>query len=216
MSYQRILTAVALLAGSLAITASAQAQSFSYPATNNCTNGCRGFGHQGRFHQVRAKLDHFSMVNERVRKRNDAWPKPFACYDRQAYHGLWNQMLMVGNEQRCLLSDAAFDAQTNELTSLGISQVADIMESMPNPGRTVFVQQNVDDSVNQKRMEKVKFTIDRYYAHKGTARILLSNQVPHVGPASESEMILQGRIENRPAPAIQASTGGSVAQEVGN
>lgn len=216
MSYTRVLMAVALVAGSFAFTANAQAQVFGYPAGNQaCGGNCQSGGRHGHFQQFRAKVDHWSMINERVRQRNDAWPKPFACLDRQAYSNVWSSMLSVGQEQRCLLSDAAFDAKTNELNQLGIAQVADIMRTMPNSGRTVFVQQAPEEVTNQQRMEQVKTTIDRYYAHHGPARIILSNRLAHLASANESDLILRGRADNLPAPTIQAAAGGSVAQEVG-
>lgn len=217
MNYKQALMAVALVAGTLASVSHAQeGMTFGYPVTQACNDGCGVQGRQGHFQNLKSKLDHMSMLNERVRLRNDAWPKPWACIDRRNYHLMWAPMLGAGREQRCLVPAIGFDKQTNELNTLGINQVADIMRSLPSSQRTVFIEQDVDDAVNQERMTQVKNTIDRYYAQFGVARIALSTRKPHIRSATESELIQEGRVENRPAPVIQSSTGGSVAQEVGN
>ncbi|MEL7498385.1 MAG: hypothetical protein AAFN77_12305 [Planctomycetota bacterium] len=205
-----------------AASVSAQ-QTFGYPATTQsqqcngrCGGGCRLHGGGGHMQNFRDKMDHYSALNKKKFDRNDAWPRPFNCWDRRAYHNVWVPMLTNGAEQHCILSSDFFDAETNELTRVGIAKVADIMQNVPQTNRSVFVQRSADDKANQARMEQVKFTIDKFYAHLGVARVQLSNQLPPISPAAQSQAILNSRTENMAPPTIQASNGGSVAQSVGN
>lgn len=218
--------AVAFAMCTFVSVASAQhQQSFSYPidATQQCSGGCQdGCGHVGgRFGAnigngaLKAKIDHHNRLAEKVRAREDAWPKPFACWDKRAYHSIWEPMLTTGFNQSYVLGNEFFN-DDNTLSRIGISRVANIMQYMPQSKRVVMIQEASDQAVNKARMENVKFTIDTYYAQLGTAKIDLTRHAPSFGHAS----VLQSRLENRrvslDAPIIRIGTGGSVAQEVGN
>ena len=218
--------ALALAMCTFVSVASAQhQQSFSYPtaATQQCSGGCQGgcrhlggtiggnFGN-GTF---KAKIDHYNKMAEKVRQREDAWPKPFACWDKREYHRMWQPMLMNGFDQSCVLGVEFFNAD-NSLSPIGISRVANIMQNVPQSKRTVLIQEGADQAINQARMESVKDTINTYYSQLGTARIDLTRHSAQYGSAA----VLQARMESRrmslDAPIIKIGSGGSVAQEVGN
>ncbi len=191
---------------------------FGYPASahaisESCNGSCgnRGLlGHHFGSGNFKAKMDHYSALNAKKAQRNDAWPKPFACWDRTAYHQFWQPYLNNGLEQHCVIAADMFDAETNELTKMGVQRVAGIMQHVPQQDRQVLVQRVADDSTNQARLVSVKNTIDTYYAHLGVARLDLTNRIPTTVSGAYSAEVQQRRMDTLADPAIQAPTGGSV------
>lgn len=188
-------------------------------AGSDC-NSCATTGHHRWF--TGERLDywkerhaHYHALNRKITQRNDAWPKPWACLDRQAYYNAWTPMLISGYEEHAVLSDNFFDPNTNELNQLGIYKLAGLMQNMPVKDRQVFVTRSSDDSVNNARLASINQTINTYYRHLGSAQVSLSNRQPTFVSGRISDAILKNRLENMVPPMIQAGTAGSVQQAVG-
>ena len=207
------LFAAALVAAVFAGTASAQHtvsdHTFGYPDTT-CQSNRGLLRGQGHFQNFKAKMDYYSALNQKKYARNDAWPKPFACWDRRAYHQFWTPYLAEGLHQRSIISADFFDPETNELTKQGIHQVAGIMKNVPEHDRSVYIQRVADDNANRARLASVKNTIDTYYAHYGVARIDFTNRAPSMVSGIAADTLQQKRMDSIVNPTIDIGTGGSV------
>lgn len=201
------------------------AQPVDLPAASSCSQcqsstGC-DCGTRGRFFSgyrldnLRSKLDHYSELNAKIYARNDAWPKPFECLDRQSYHNVWIPLLDAGYEQHSILSENFFDPETNKLNQLGIHKVAGVMQNLKGERRAVYITRNADEQVNDARLAAVEETIQTYYGQMGPARVALTDRQPWVTNGIQTEALNQKRLDAIPTPMIQIGTGNSVANSVG-
>ncbi len=179
---------------------------FGYPggATAGCGNcsGCRsGSGCQLR-DQMKKNWDHASEVNARVMARNQAWPKPFACADRQLYFRIWEPMIDSGMTAQCTLSASHFDQETQELNPYGESSVAAIMQNMPASRRNIFIQQTGNQLTSDTRIGSVRDTVRKWYGHVPAPSIAFTNTYPYESDAAQIEVINAAAVANSPAPVI--------------
>ena len=71
---------------------------------NGFLSGGRGLiGRHGHFSDWQQQRDHYQQIAEQVAARNNAWPKPFNCADRQLYFSIWEPMIDSGFERNALL-----------------------------------------------------------------------------------------------------------------
>lgn len=186
---------------------------FSYPGAS-C--GCGGRG--GRMAHHREKLDAMRAESAKITARNDAWPKPFACADRQVYHDIFSPMIDQGFEEQCCLSNEHFDASTNELNQFGVSTVAGIMQNMPSNHKHVFIHRDSDQDISQARLNSVNSMVRMMYGQMApNAQVAFSNKQPSSVPGVRAETITNLFNANTPKPIIPISQGQqSVGQSVGN
>ncbi|MFK7767993.1 MAG: hypothetical protein AB8B55_12290 [Mariniblastus sp.] len=193
----------------------APAVSFGYPSSSGGCNSCRGGGCSLGSGELRSRLEQTKQINARTAARNAAWPKPFACADRQLYHQMWRPMVDQGYQEQCLIGAAHFDPETGKLNRFGQTAVAAIMQNMPMAHKEVFLHKSHDQQVNDLRMASVKDTINTFYASSGPARVAYSNLPPVSIRGEQAAAIYQKALEGMPAPVIPVGSGGSVAAAVG-
>ncbi len=181
-----------------------------------CDGGCQPGGRNVGNQQLKAKINHTRSNCAQVMARNQAWPMPFGCADRQLYFTMWDAMIDQGFEEQCVLSSAHFDPETGELNRFGKTSVADIMQNMPSSRREVFVHREADEQSNNARLAAVRDTIQTYYGNMGPARVSFSSKLPVTLRGTKAEAISITLYENQPAPIIPIATGGSVSSAVGN
>ena len=202
------------------------ANSFSYPSAapvynsvvgdyGTARSGLRGGRHGGHIEEFKAKYAHAQEIGARVAARNEAWPMPFNCADRQLYFSIWDPMIDQGFEEQCVLNTAHFDAETNELNQFGNYTVAGIMQNMPTTRRKVFIHREADVAANQARMTAVKTTINTFYGQKGPAQVAFSEKLPVTLRGDKAAGISALAMENQPSPIIQISSGETVSSSVG-
>lgn len=222
------MTSVALLSSDCAAQACSSCGpstgQFGYPLMGgvNC-GGCGstacggrcGAGGGGHFQELRAKWDQQQMINSRIAARNDAWPKPFDCADRQLYFSIFAPMIDQGFEEQCVLSSMHFDEDTNQLNRVGKHAVAGIMQNMPSSRKRVFVHREANDVVNSARLQAVKETIDTFYSASGPAQVAFSSKLPITTRGTSAEAIAIKWREKMPSPVIPISAGESVNAAVG-
>lgn len=179
------------------------------------TGGCIGGGGRGaRLDELKAKCAHQRAINARIAARNNAWPMPFDCADRQLYFSYWGPMIDQGWEEQCVLTADHFDPQSGELNKFGKTAIAGVMQNHPSNRRTIFIKRDVDDSINQQRRSTVEDTINTFYGHTTTAQVAFSNKVPVTTSGERGHQIQTQWLGSQPAPAIQVGSGGSVANSV--
>lgn len=188
--------------------------SFGYPSTgcNNC--GGRGIigGHYGSGHfaqqreQFKYQIDQYKAQSEKVRARNDAWPKPFACADRQAYHNLWNGFYEGGWISHCTLIDAHFDSESGALNRLGESVVQGLMKNNPENRREIFIYDGRSNVDFHAKRQSVVDLVNRWYGDKAV-QISSTNRWPIQGNGLRSETTNQLFADTTPEPVIAVPTG---------
>ncbi|MEM7457203.1 MAG: hypothetical protein AAF456_22870 [Planctomycetota bacterium] len=151
------------------------------------------------FHQGWAHMKH---VNQKVMARNQAWPKPFDCADRQLYFAMFEPMIDTGMADMCTLSAAHFDQHSNELNRLGESAVASIMQNMPASRKNIYIQQDSNESISDVRMTSVRNTVERWYGHVPAPGIAFTNRYPMTHSGSRVELINGAYAQELPPPVI--------------
>ncbi len=191
----------------------------NYPVASGC-NSCSsgGYGRSGRTSSHRDKLKQAFADAEKSRKRNDAWPMPFDCADRQLYFSMWNPMIEQGFEEQCVLSGVHFDEQTNELNKFGRHAVAGIMQNMPTQFKNVYINRDADQAISDARMASVRDIVTTFYSQVApNAQLNFSTKMPASITGTRAERINQSFIEGAPTPIIPISSGSdSVSSSVGN
>ena len=185
------------------------ASSFSYPAAaSSCgRGGCLGHrghgghGHGARIQELKNQIAHQSAINAKASARNDAWPKPFNCYDKRSLHDIWQPMLAAGNETQQVL-DHNFFTSSHELNRVGIDRVAGIALHGPASDRAVYVSRSADQAVDQARVAAIRNTIATYYSHRGLVDVRLSDRVAPTVAAVKVQAANDSYEDNRPPGTI--------------
>ena len=192
------------------------ASSFGFPAASSCgPGGCLGKGqgprhghglghgheHGARFQELKKQIDHQAALNAKVAARNDAWPLPFACWDRRNYYDTWAPMLAAGRETQGVL-DNKFFTENNELNRIGIDRIAEIAMHSPINERAVYVSRSADQAVDQIRVDAIRNTIATYYSHRGTVDVRLSDKAAPTVAAVKVQAVNASFEQNRPAATV--------------
>jgi hypothetical protein len=197
-------TAVAALAG-VAIQSQAIGQECSSCnggyAARGCGSGC-GVGNG----QVRDSIHERQDRNALVAARNDAWPKPFACVDRQIYENLWGKYIDSGYERQCVLSSMHFD-ESGELNAFGRTIVTGLVQNMPQARKTIFVHRDGDEQRSQARLDNVRDSIEYMFGHNTPAMVAFSRETPMRVSALRVERLQSLEFEATPVPIIPIASG---------
>ena len=190
----------------------------SAPVMAGCgQGGCgHGQGHSSikeHFHLFKQKLAFKSAINERAAARNDAWPKPFACWDKRDYHAIWAPMLQSGIETQSVL-DSHYFTNDNELNRVGIDRIAGIVLNMPTNEKTVYVTRGPNEGINQARIASIRNTISTYYGQVSGVDVRLSDRIPTTMSGPNALQVLEGRSPVLPPAIIPVGTANSVSEAV--
>lgn len=121
--------------------------------------------------------------------RNEQWPWPYFCPDRDAVRQPFDAMIANGWRRQNLLGPHHFDAEKGTLTTAGELKVHWIMTQAPPERRSIFVERSLDPAVTEQRVEAA-----RDYA----SRVATDGRTPQV---SDTHLISEGR----PAAAVDAT-----------
>lgn len=185
--------------------------------TTGCSQCGGGLGEGARMQGLKDRYAHAEKNCARVIARNEAWPMPFNCADRQLYFAFWEPMIDQGFEEQCVLNSTHFDPETGKLNSFGNHTVAGIMQNMPSTRRKVFIHREADVQTNSSRMAAVKDTLNTFYDQSGPAIVEFSSKLPVTLRGGKADAISRLWFENQPTPIIPISSGAqSVGASVGN
>jgi hypothetical protein len=160
---------------------------------------------RGLFHSQAAEQHHLMF------ERNQAWPKPFACWDRTAYLSIWQQMYTSGLAYECTLSDNHFDPETGRLNRMGERKLQTVMQNHPEWQRGLLVAQNRDPATNQLRMESVRNTVRQWYGDEIASQVAFTSIVPEPASGAKIQAINIGYGASLPPPTINQSGSGNSA-----
>ncbi len=189
--------------------------SFGYPG-GSCGAQGGGLGN-GKFAHARAdiqnQIDQMKVQSEKVRARNDAWPKPFACADRQAYHNVWNGFYESGFIAHCTLIDDHFNSETGELNRFGESVVQGLMKNSPNNQREVFIYDGRSELDFDTKRRSVTALVNRWYGDD-TIQVTSTTRWPMQGSGLRSEATNKLFVDTTPEPVITIPTGSGSTSDV--
>ena len=183
------------------------------------TSGPRATGRFGYFNigngQVRQQL-YISPTEWRTYKhhahivyqRNEAWPKPFQCHDRQLYFANFYPMYQRGYEIESTLTDNHFDRETNKLNSAGKRKIAGIMQNMPKHRRNIYVFEKGDAEITQARVADVRVSVDEWFGHLGAPKIATTTNPVYYQSGVEVQQFTSNFLGALPTPGIAIGGGG--------
>lgn len=193
---------------SLAIQSSiSSAQSPNTPCSD-CTSGsqfgwggssARPSGHGGLAHS-KAYEQHNLMF-----QRNQAWPKPFVCWDRTAYLNVWNQMYSSGLAEQCTLCEHHFDPTTGGLNRMGERKLQTVFQNHPEWQRGLLVVQSRDPQLNQVRLENVRNSVRQWYGDDVASQVAMTSVVPEPASGAKIQVINSSYTSSIPSPTINQS-----------
>jgi len=188
---------------------------FGYPGGNESFGGatggcgkCGGCLHGGRCLQnIKSHFAHLKSIQQRDFARNQAWPKPFKCADRQLYFSIWEPMLERGFRTNCLLTDRHFDADTNNLNQAGIAKVAGIYKNAPTAQKVALVQNLGNQAVVDARLNSLRSTIDQWYGSGAFTEVAATEIFPTQFSGARVHALQTLSSDETPVPAIPVATG---------
>ena len=193
----------------------------------SCQNGNCGGTHGGLLHAGNGgfaswKEDHrqhraeASAMSKKIYDRNDAWPKPFECWDRTSYFNVWSTMYYSGLAAHCTLGDAHFDAETGELNRLGERKIATIMQNNAELQRGFLVSSSINPRVTEKRVDNVKAVVRKWYGDEVAQQVATTKIVPMPGNGARIEAINTGDNTSMQPPTINSSSSSSSGSSTGS
>ena len=161
---------------------------FGYPGGSCSTCGpSHGFGGGGGHKHgevLKAKINHALELDAKVSARNQAWPKPFTCADRQIYSAMWAPMIDAGFADQTTITGTHF--KEGKLTRYGKHQIAGIMRNMPQNRKVVYVQRDVDEVTTQNRFNEVQQLVSMFYGQAGRVSLTDRNPINQTGQRAEA------------------------------
>ncbi len=175
----------------------------------NCSSGgCDSYGGSNdasRIQKAQAKCDLIKQQADLIAQRNDAWPKPFQCYDRQAYHSVFAVMTQRGWQCECTLTSDHFDPETNQLNRAGKSKISGIMNNLPEVARQVHVLQDSTDEIANTRLANVRAEIQDAFVALPPPELAVTTNVPHGMSGALVEDVQKRFIAGLPEPSVPAA-----------
>ena len=197
-----------VIAGAVVSSSWAQTWPQSYDC-DGCDSGCSQRG--GHLHEASAHWDLAKKQADLIARRNQAWPKPFQCYDRQAYHCIFNSMHNRGYQIECTLTDDHFHPDSNELNSAGQAKIAGIMNNLPTALRQIHVYQANDYDQAQARMDAAQARVRELHSHLPTPAFAMTTTRPQGMQGNMVEQMHKEFLANQPRPAVPASSKSGVS-----
>lgn len=111
-------------------------------------------------------------------KRNNCWPAPFVCPDRQTVRAPFVIMVHNGWRRQNILGDSHFRSETGELTEAGKLKVQWILTQAPQQHRIIFVHQAARPDETAARIDAVQ---------QLASQLVPSGQLPEVVETSLNE-----------------------------
>lgn len=188
------------------------AQSTAAPCNDCQTNSQFGWSASSKAVAPAHAGSHFSRAYEQhnlIYQRNQAWPKPFICWDRGAYFNTWNQMYTAGLAGECTLSDAHFDPQTGDLNEMGQRKIEVIFRNLPESHRGILIAESRDPNLNNHRMEVARNAVREWYGEGYAAQVALTGRVPEPASGAKVYAVNTRYQANLPSPTINNSAGSS-------
>jgi hypothetical protein len=145
-------------------------------------------------------------------KRNNCWPQPFVCPDRQAVRAPFVVMVNNGWRRQNILGDYHFKTETGELTEAGKLKVRWILTQAPPQHRIIFVNRAMSPAETAARMDTVQQLAAEYTPGEPLPRVI-ETDLPAAGwPADQIDKVARDFFEKTAItprlPESQGAAGG--------
>jgi len=160
----------------------------------------------GCFQEFCDHVAHLREINRVVSNRNQAWPKPFACADRQLYFQMWDPMLETGWKSACVFSQRHFVGETAELNQAGRMKIAAIMRNFPIGQKAFLLEPGQSRGLLEERLAALKNTVENLYGLEQVAEIGVADVVPLKGSGSACEKISEAYQASLPGSLLPSSS----------
>jgi len=145
-------------------------------------------------------------------KRNNCWPKPFVCPDREAVREPFFAMVAKGWQRQNTLGDYHFEGETGKLTEAGELKVRWIVEQAPRHHRTIFVRRADSPEETAARIDLVQQAAIQWVPEGELPPVLETNLDAGSWPADRVDTIDRKFRDTTPdprLPELTTDTGGS-------
>jgi hypothetical protein len=145
-------------------------------------------------------------------RRNNCWPEPFDCPDRQAVRAPFLVMVHNGWIRQNLLDEHHFDGTGTSLNESGRLRVRWILTQAPRHHRTIYVHRTASPEVTAARVEAVEALASEMIPSDTPPQIVETDATAPGWPASQIYAIGQkfdGSAPEPRLPAVEASDSGS-------
>ncbi len=142
-------------------------------------------------------------------KRNNCWPEPFVCPDRQFARQPFVTMVHNGWRRQNLLSTYHFKGETGELNPAGEEKLRWILLQAPEHHRTVYVGRGRSVEETATRVASVQRSASQIVPEGPAAAIVETNLEPGGWPAERVEAIGRSFEESAPPPRLPECSGGT-------
>lgn len=170
-------------------------------STNDCVTENETY-----FGSWSAKWDLTKQHADLIAQRNDAWPKPFQCYDRQSYHSIFAVMTQRGWQCECTLTPDHFDPQSHQLNRAGRAKIAGIMTNLPEIARQIHVYQDPNSEITDARLSNVREEVATSFNMLPEPQIAATTYMPHGMNGALVEDVQKRFVEGLPDPKVPAAS----------
>ena len=141
-------------------------------------------------------------------QRNNAFPEPFASYDRIAVKAPWKTMAAKGTQQQNTLGAHHFDHKTNKLTPAGQAKLEAILARHHVARDTVFVLQGMSQDITATRVATVRNAMVVTRPGRSLPAVLETDLPAGRWAGVNVHAVNQGFVSAIPAPILPAASSG--------
>ena len=144
-------------------------------------------------------------------KRNNCWPKPFVCPDRQYVRAALVTQVANGWERQNTLGDYYFGDTGRELTEAGKLRIRWILYEAPAQHRTIYVYSSVDPQETVARVNSVQEYVHELMPEGEPPLVLPTTVRPRGWPAERVDLVNRKFYQSIPTPQLPetGSAGGA-------
>ena len=139
-------------------------------------------------------------------KRNNCWPEPFVCPDRQLVREPFITMVANGWQRQNTLSDDYFQPGTHVLTPAGKNKVRWILTEAPENHRILYVYRAIRPEDTAKRISEVQKLAQQFMPEGEPPTVLQTNIRAKGWPAQQVDHVNRKFIETMPPPRLPAAS----------
>jgi hypothetical protein len=136
---------------------------------------------------------------------NEMWPWPYVCPDRIAVREPFGIMVNNGWRRENLLGAHYFNPETNQLNAAGELRVKWIMTQEPPQRRNIFVERELDATVNSQRIAAIRDYAVKVAPDSRAPQIAETNLMSEGRPAAIVDFTNTKFQQSMPIPALPAA-----------
>ena len=142
-------------------------------------------------------------------QKNNAWPWPAFCSDREAVRAPFETMVANGWRRQNLLGPHHFDPNTGRLTEAGKLKIQWVMTQAPPQFRQVYIERSLKEEITKQRQAAADEFAARVVRGEVASPATPTHLISEGRPASTVDAINVKFMENMPTPILPSPGSGS-------